>query len=198
MTAVFFLFLSFFQIGLLSFGGGMAAMPLIQTQTVDLHGWLSLTEFADLVTIAEMTPGPIAVNAATFVGLRVAGIPGALMATLGCVLPSFLIVLMLIKVYEKYREASLFSGILLGLRPAVVGLIACAGVRMLTLALWGEGGQNLLAGFSSFFAMDWVALVLIAAGFFVLRRWKPSPILVMTACGVLGGGAYLLKDRFLG
>ncbi|MBP3721220.1 MAG: chromate transporter, partial [Clostridia bacterium] len=86
------LFLAFLQIGALSFGGGYAAMPLIQAQTVTEHAWITFTDFADLVTIAEMTPGPIAVNAATFVGNRVAGIPGALAATAGVVLPSCLFV----------------------------------------------------------------------------------------------------------
>ena len=85
------LFWSFFQIGLFSFGGGNAAMPFIQAQVVDLHGWLTLTEFADLVTLAEMTPGPIGVNAATFVGTRLGGVGGALIATAGCVLPLSLI-----------------------------------------------------------------------------------------------------------
>lgn len=136
------LFWSFAQVGLFSFGGGMAAMPLIQSQVVDLHQWLTLTEFTDLVTIAEMTPGPIAVNAATFVGIRVAGLPGALIATFGCVLPSFLIVTLLAKVYFKFRSQPVFSGVLSGLRPAVVALIACAGVNMLLLALWGEAGLS--------------------------------------------------------
>lgn len=86
---------SFFQIGLFSIGGGYAAMPLIQHQVVDLHPWLTMTEFADIMTIAEMTPGPIAINSATFVGIQVAGIPGALVATLGCVLPSCVIVTLL-------------------------------------------------------------------------------------------------------
>ena len=75
------LFISFFQIGLLSFGGGMAAIPLIQEQVVDGHGWLSMTEFTDLITIAEMTPGPITINSSTFVGIRTAGLPGAIIAT---------------------------------------------------------------------------------------------------------------------
>ena len=82
------LFMSFLQIGLFSFGGGYAALPLIQEQIVELHGWLSQSEFTDLITISQMTPGPIAVNAATFVGIRVAGIPGAVAATLGCIFPS--------------------------------------------------------------------------------------------------------------
>ena len=86
------LFWSFFQIGMFSIGGGMAAMPLIQNQVVDLHQWLSLTEFTDLITIAEMTPGPIAINAATFVGIKVAGFSGAIIATIGCIFPSCVIV----------------------------------------------------------------------------------------------------------
>ena len=82
------LFLSFLQVGALSFGGGYAAMPLIQEQVVNLHSWLSMSEFTNLITIAEMTPGPIAVNSATFVGMQIAGILGAIIATLGCILPS--------------------------------------------------------------------------------------------------------------
>ena len=92
---------SFMQIGLFSIGGGYAAMPLIQNQVVDLHPWLTIQQFADIMTIAEMTPGPIAINAATFVGIQVAGLPGALVATFGCVLPPFCIVLVLAWVYFK-------------------------------------------------------------------------------------------------
>ena len=89
------LFWSFLQVGLFSIGGGYAAMPLIQAQVVESHGWLSMAEFTDLITIAEMTPGPIAVNSATFVGLRIAGAAGAVVATFGCILPSLLIVSLL-------------------------------------------------------------------------------------------------------
>lgn len=89
------LFLSFFQIGLLSFGGGYAAMPLIRHQVVELHPWLTLTQFTDIVTISQMTPGPIAVNFATFVGMQIAGLPGAIVATLGCVAPACVIVTLL-------------------------------------------------------------------------------------------------------
>lgn len=85
------LFWSFLQIGLFSFGGGYAAMPLIQGQVVTSHGWLTMSEFTDLITISQMTPGPIAVNSATFVGLKIAGIPGAVVATVGCILPSCII-----------------------------------------------------------------------------------------------------------
>ena len=101
------LFLSFLQIGLFSFGGGYAAMPLIQGQVVNGHHWLSMTEFTDLITISQMTPGPIAVNSATFVGIKIAGIPGALIATLGCILPSCIIVTLIASLYLKYRNLSL-------------------------------------------------------------------------------------------
>ena len=89
------LFWSFFQVGLFSIGGGYAAMPLIQDQVVDIHPWLTMTGFADIMAIAEMTPGPIALNAATFVGIQVAGLPGALIATIGCLFPSCVIVMTL-------------------------------------------------------------------------------------------------------
>lgn len=95
---------SFFQIGLFSIGGGYAALPLIQEQVVDFNHWLNMTEFVDIITISQMTPGPIAINAATFVGIRIAGIWGAVAATLGCILPSCIIVLLLAYLYYKYRE----------------------------------------------------------------------------------------------
>ena len=100
------LFWSFLQIGLFSFGGGYAAMPLIQAQIVTQHGWLGMAEFTDLVTISQMTPGPIAINAATFVGLRVAGVSGALAATVGCMLPSCVLVTLLARLYLRYRKLS--------------------------------------------------------------------------------------------
>ena len=132
------LFWSFLQIGLFSFGGGYAAMPLIQAQIVTQHGWLGMAEFTDLVTISQMTPGPIAINAATFVGLRVAGLSGALAATVGCMLPSCVLVTLLARLYLRYRKLSLLQGVLTSLRPAVVAMIASAGVSILVTAFWNE------------------------------------------------------------
>ena len=174
------LFLSFLQIGLFSIGGGYAAMPLIQAQTVTLHGWLTLKEFADLVTIAEMTPGPIAVNAATFVGIRVAGIPGALIATCGCILPSCLIVSLLAYLYRRFRGLTLFQEVLSALRPVIVALIAGAGVTLLASALFPAA--------LSFKDVDWIAAGIFALALFALRKWKPNPILII----FLSGGAGLL------
>ena len=188
MMAYLALFWSFFQIGLFSIGGGYAAMPLIQEQVVGRNGWLSLGEFADVVTLSQMTPGPIAINAATFVGIRVGGVGGAIVATLGCIAPSCIIVLILAKLYYKYRSLSLIKGVLAGLRPAVVALIAAAGMSISTLSFWGTGAEIGPA------STDWVAIVLFAAGFFVLRKWKPNPIFVMLGAGALGGALYLILD----
>lgn len=175
------LFWSFFQIGLFSIGGGYAAMPLIQNQVVDLHPWLTMTQFADIMTIAEMTPGPIAINSATFVGIQVAGLPGAIIATLGCVLPSCVIVLTLAYIYYRFRGLNIVQGILAGLRPAVIAMIASAGISLLILAIYGQ--RTLPADLTS---VDIIAVVIFLAGFVTLRRWKLNPLWVMAGCGAAG------------
>ena len=179
------LYWSFFQVGLFSIGGGYAAMPLIQQQVVELHPWLTLTEFTDLITIAEMTPGPIAINSSTFVGTRIAGLTGAIVATLGCITPSCIVVSILAYLYFKYSGAKGIQGVLAGLRPAVVSLIASAGLSVMSLALFGE------EGFSGLASVNWISVALFAAAFFILRKWKPSPVFVMLGCGVIGGLLYL-------
>ena len=175
------LFWSFFQIGLFSIGGGYAAMPLIQNQVVDLHPWLTMTQFADIMTIAEMTPGPIAINSATFVGIQVAGLPGAIIATLGCVLPSCVIVLTLAYIYYRFRGLNIVQGILAGLRPAVIAMIASAGISLLILAIYGQ--RTLPADLTS---VDIIAVVIFLVGFVTLRRWKLNPLWVMAGCGAAG------------
>ena len=175
------LFWSFFQIGLFSIGGGYAAMPLIQQQVVDQHAWLSMNQFADIMTIAEMTPGPIAINSATFVGIRIAGLPGAIVATAGCVLPSCVIVLTLAFIYYHFSRLTAVQGVLQGLRPAVVAMIASAGLSLLLLALFG--GREMSVGP---LGLDVVAAIIFAAGFLVLRRKSINPIWVMIASGAAG------------
>ncbi len=173
------LFLSFLQVGLFSIGGGYAAMPLIRSQVVEAHAWLSMSEFTDLITIAEMTPGPIAVNSATFVGIRIAGIPGAVIATFGCILPSCFLCSLLAFVYFRYKEVTVLKSILGSLRPAVVALIAAAGLSILELVLWG-GGEPGTANVS------WAGAGIFVSAFFVLRKIKWNPILVMVLCGGAG------------
>ena len=168
------LFLSFLQIGAFSFGGGYAALPLIRHQVVEANGWLQLSEFTDLITISQMTPGPIAVNSATFVGLKVAGIPGAVICTLGCVLPSCILVSLIAKLYLKYRSMDLLQGVLKGLRPAVVALIASAGVDIMVSALNIDGEGRIKLQMAVIFA---ICLVLLR------KKW--NPILVMVLAGVM-------------
>ena len=175
------LFWSFFKIGLFSFGGGYAALPLIQDAVVTGKAWLTMSQFTDLLTISQMTPGPIALNASTFVGTQVAGVLGAIVATLGCVTPSCIIVLILAKLYYRYKNLNAMQNILFGLRPAVVSLIATAGVSILFTAL-GIGET-----------LDFVAIGIFALAFLALRLWKPSPILIISLSGALGLITHLIK-----
>lgn len=181
------LFWSFFQIGLFSIGGGYAAMPLIQNQVVDVHPWLTMTQFADIMTIAEMTPGPIAINSATFVGIQVAGLPGAVISTLGCVFPSCVIVMTLAFIYYRFRGLNLIQGVLAGLRPAVVAMIASAGISLLIMALYGQRTIPV-----DLVSIDFAALVIFLLGFVILRKWKPNPICIMVGSGIAGVLLYSL------
>ena len=186
------LFLSFLQIGAFSFGGGYAAMPLIQNQVVQLHPWLSQSEFTDLITISQMTPGPIAVNSATFVGTRIAGVPGALAATIGCVLPSCILVTILAKIYLKYRNLSLLQDILKSLRPAVIAMIAAAGVSILVTAFWGNDISSLhLDTILSRTNIRAVGIFLVSL--ILLAKFKMDPIHVM----LLSGGAEVVMQLIM-
>ena len=176
------LFFSVLQVGMFSFGGGYAAMPLIKEQVVTGHQWLSMSEFTDLITISQMTPGPIAVNSATFVGIKIAGIPGALAATLGCILPSCIIVTVLAKLYLKYRNMEMLQGVLNSLRPAVVAMIASAGISILIMAFWKS------ADMISFAGTKWSLVVIFIICLVLLRKWKMNPIWVMLLAGVMKVG----------
>lgn len=166
---------SFFQIGLFSFGGGYAALPLIQNQVVEVHDWLTMNQFMDIMTIAEMTPGPVALNTATFVGIQMGGLLGAIIATLGCILPSCLIVMVLGYLYYRYRNLILMQSVLSGLRVAVVALIASAGVSFLSFALFKENHQ-----------FNFISIFIFSCAFILLRKWKATPIQIMITSGFLG------------
>lgn len=188
------LFLSFCKVGLFSIGGGYAALPLIQEQVVTSTGWLTMEQFADIITISQMTPGPIALNAASFVGIQVAGqfgvlqgILGATIATAGCIFPSFVIVLFVAYMYYKYRSLSVIDGILYGIRPAVVSLIASAGLGILTMSFWTDSIISLAA-------TDFVAIGIFALSFALLRIFKKklNPIYMILGAGALGIAIYSL------
>lgn len=170
------LFLSFLQVGLFSIGGGYATMPLIQNQVVELHPWLTLQEFTDLITISQMTPGPIAVNSATFVGIRIAGIPGAIVATLGCITPALILVSLLAFIYNKYKDISVLQNVLSCLRPVVVSLILGAGLSILALVLFNGQTPDVQV-------VDWIGTGSFVVAFVLLRKFKWNPILTMCLCG---------------
>lgn len=179
------LFLCFFQVGLFSIGGGYAAMPMIQSKAVEYYHWLNMSEFTDLMTIAEMTPGPITVNSATFVGIRMAGIPGALVATIGCIFPSLIIVSLISWLYERYRSMDAMQAVLSCLRPAVVALIASAALTILRVVVFANG----VIALSS---VQLLYCVLFAVALVVLRIRHSNPILVMVCCGAVSLAAKML------
>ena len=140
-----------------------------------------------------MTPGPVAINSATFVGMRIGGIGGALVATLGCILPSCAIVLTLSWIYFKYRSVSVVQGVLAGLRPTIVALIASAGVTILLMSFFSGATERL--SHLPFSQLDWVAIVLFALCLILLRKTKVSPLLIMAGAGVVGMVTYPLLNR---
>ncbi len=181
------LFWAFFQVGLFSFGGGYAAVPLIQSQIVEGHHWLSMSQFSNLITIAEMTPGPIAVNCATFVGQQTAGFLGAVICTLGCVSPAFFLVLLLTWAYVKYQNLSAVQGAIKGLRPGVVAMIASAGVSFLSLALFGTALSEI--EFTDFRPVEGI---LFCICLFLLQRKKAGAVAVILGTGLIGVILYLI------
>lgn len=167
------LFLGFFRIGLFGFGGGLAMLPLI-FQTVQDFGLMSAEAFSDLVAVSQVTPGPIAVNAATFVGYHYAGVAGALAATLGVVLPAFLLMMLTMRFLERYRESTLVQGVFAGIRPVTVALIAAATVFLAQTVLVATG------------SVAWIPCALFAVSAALSLATKIHPILLVAIMAVLG------------
>lgn len=178
------LFISFLKVGAFSFGGGYAALPLIQEEIVTNHQWLTQQEFTDLITISQMTPGPIAINSATFVGNQIAGIPGSLVATLGSIVPSIIIVTILASVYMKYRNLDSLQYVLKTLRPAVVAMIATAGMSILLTSFWGDQ----VIGIDT---LNIIAVVIFAICLTLLFKTKWDPVVIMLLAGVLNVVAHV-------
>ncbi|TBL80459.1 chromate transporter [Paenibacillus thalictri] len=178
------LLLVFFQIGLFSIGGGYAIIPFIQDQAVEKYAWVSQRVFTDIITISQMTPGPLAVNTSTFVGLQIAGIPGAMIATFGCVISGVGISILLYRFFQRFNKSVYVFEVLNGLRSASLGLIISATGTILLLTFFGT------SAISEAGDVDWLAAALFAASLLALRRWKMNPILLMVLTGVVGGVIY--------
>ena len=173
------LFLTFFLIGMFTIGGGYAMLSLIQNQVVTVHGWIDDTTFTDIVAISQMTPGPIGINSATYIGYEVLAQSGAseLMSVLGSftatfavVLPSFIIVLLLAKVYSRWKDHHIFRGVMAGLRPAVLGLIGTAALGLAT-------PENFI---------DWKSFVICIVAFVALYFKKLGPFSIIGLGALVG------------
>jgi len=152
------------------FGGGYAAIPFLQKEIIEMRNWLTTKEFIDILAVAEMTPGPVAVNSATFIGYKLAGFWGGLLATIGVVLPAFLAILLMATLFYTYRTHPLVESVFRGIRPAVFGLIAAA---LFSLA---KGGM----------IVDWKAGVIAMLVFFALLYLKIHPIWLILLSAMLG------------
>ncbi len=165
------LFHTFFIIGIFTFGGGYAMLSLIQNEVVVNHAWVTAQEFTDMVAISQMTPGPIGINSATYVGYAVTGnIFGSLVATTAVMLPSFIIVLTICKLYQKFRKSNIFASLLKFLRPIVIGMIAAAAAILIT-------PDNFI---------DYTSWILFAAALIASQKFKMNPILIIILAGVAG------------
>ena len=192
LTLILQLCWTFFVIGAFTFGGGYAMLSLIQNEVVVVHGWISESAFTDIVAISQMTPGPIGINTATYVGYNVLynftgshllGVCGSLSATLALMLPSVVIMLLIVKFYTKFRNSTLYAGTMDFLKPCVVGLIGAAAVVLMFKTSWTPGPsiEIIKDNFP-----DWKSWVLLAAAFAVSFRGKVSPIIIILASAVLG------------
>ncbi len=186
------LFYEFFKVGLFSIGGGVATIPFYM-ELADKYDWLTTQMLTDMIAVSESTPGPIGINLATYAGFRAAGIPGALVATFSEVLPSFIILVLIAKALERYKENALVSSAFSGIRPAVAGLIAAAGWSVMRVALFtAPSGSSL---FTTLLSCDIKWLVLFCA-LLALMQIKPlkklHPIVYIVFSAVVGIGAGFL------
>ena len=185
------LFYTFFKIGLFGFGGGYAMLSMIQGEVVNRYGWISASEFTDIVAVSQMTPGPIGINSATYVGYSAVvsagyapwvGIAGAAVATLAVVMPSFLIMLALSRLLLRYMNHPTVKSIFATLRPAGVGLLASAALLLMNTENFGSPDTS---------SMQFgISLLLFAASFIAVWKFKVSPILLIILCGAIGGIIY--------
>lgn len=184
MTDILYLLWTFFKIGACTFGGGYAMVELVKEQVI-VNGWMEMQEILDFIAISESSPGPIAVNMATYVGFNVAGVPGALAATAGVTLPSLIIIMIIARFYKKFIVNPYVAGAMRGLRPAAIALIAAAMISFAAEVFLPVGFslQSILT-----FDMLFSAVTLCLCLFLVYKKAKPHYILLLSAaCGLVWG-----------
>lgn len=178
------LFYTFFKIGLFGFGGGYAMLSMIQGEVVTRYGWLSSSEFTDIVAISQMTPGPIGINSATYVGYTAivnagysheVGIIGSVVATISVVLPSFILMILISRFFFKYQKHKSVESVFKGLRPGVVGLLAAAALLLMNQENFGTDVYQIC-----------ISIFLFIAAFVASYKFKMHPILLIVLCGIAG------------
>lgn len=183
---------TFFVIGAFTIGGGYAMLSLIQNEVVVAHGWISESTFTDIVAVSQMTPGPIGINTATYVGYDVLynvtgshlmGVCGSLSATLALILPSVIIMLLIVKFYTRFKESKLYAGTMDFLKPCVAGLIGAAAIVLMVKTTWAPGPSMEIVK-ENF--VNWKSWVLLAAAFAASFWGKVSPIIIILASAFLG------------
>ncbi len=175
------LFLTFFRIGLFTFGGGYAMLPLVQ-EAVIKKGWMTDAQIVDFIAVSESTPGPFAINIATYVGNETAGIFGGICSTLGVVLPSFIVILIVAKCFDKFRKSKAVEGCMTGLKPAVIGMIGSAVVSIGLTVFFPSGlTADVFTGIPFY-----VSLAIFAAALFFTLKKKVSPIIIIASSAVVG------------
>ena len=183
---LFDLFITFLLLGAFSFGGGVGSMELIRSRVVTMRGWMTNAEFTDIISISEMTPGPLGINIASFVGARTAGIPGTIVATFSYVLPAIFIVMIMARIFFRCRNLKGVQGVLKGLRPAIAAMVLAAAVSLSGTAWWN--------GISNFSLenTNWIAIAISGVMLVLLGKKKLGPIMTILASGVIGAVIYAL------
>lgn len=187
MSLLLKLFYEFFKTGLFAVGGGMATVPFLYSMS-DKTGWFTYNQLADMIAVAESTPGPIGVNMATYVGFTTAGVVGALVATMGLITPSIIVILIVASILQKFRENEIVNSAFYGLRPCSVGLIATACVLVMKTSLLDLDTYNQTGVFMD--AIKW-PLIVMAVIFYILTNYVPKvkkfhPIVFLLASAVIG------------
>ena len=187
MITILKLFAAFFKIGLFSFGGGNAMLPLIY-QSIQQFGKLSGSDFSDMVALSQVTPGPVAVNSATFIGLKAAGMTGAVSATIGVCLPCFLIMLIVIKLLDRYRNSTIVEGAFAGIRPVTIGLLLSAVIFMMNSVL--VKGPVISADMADIGYYNPIPIAIFAVSILLISLVKMKPLHVMLLMGAAGAVIY--------
>lgn len=177
----------FLLLGAFSFGGGVGSMELIRNRVVDQQMWMTNAEFTDIISISEMTPGPLGINIASFVGARVAGVAGTVAATVAYVAPAILIVILMAKMYYKYRSLGIVKAVLNSLHPAVAAMVISAAMKLCGNAWWGGSFENF-----SVSSLNYIGIAISVGMLVLLQKKKLGPVQAILLSGAIGAVIYAL------